>query len=163
MQRKVFLMAAALAPLTSALAQDSASAQPTTSAQPDPNSNMSDSIKSGGYQFDPNSVVRDPFEAPMVQRKGETEEDEIVRFDVKEIKIVAIMKGIGSPKVMVKLPNNKYHILQVGDLLGKNRDPIFKIEEKGIVMEKTLKDFKGNKRSQLYTVEMESASTKGAK
>ncbi len=114
-----------------------------------------DANKSEGYQFDANAVLRDPFEPPVVQRKGESETEEILRFDLKEIKIVAIMKGIGSSKVMMKLPNNRYHILQQGDPIGKNGERIFEIQENAIVFEKTLVDFKGNKKVQRFSMNLD--------
>jgi Tfp pilus assembly protein PilP len=111
--------------------------------------------KTEGYQFDPNAVMRDPFEAPVMDRQGDTEEEEILRFDLKDIKIVAIMKGIGSSKVMLRLPNNRYHILHQGDTVGKNGEKIFEIQDQAVVFEKSLTDFKGSKKVQRFSKFME--------
>ncbi len=119
-----------------------------------PSTSPENTVKAEGYQFDPNSVIRDPFEAPFFEDPSESEEDEIIRYDIRDIKLVAIMKGAGASKVMVRV-NNHFHILQVGDMMGKARDTIFKIEDEAITMEKVLKDFKGNKKSQLYKLELD--------
>jgi hypothetical protein len=112
-------------------------------AQATPPPSADSIVKAEGYQFDPNLVVKDPFEPPYIEDPSISEEDEMVRFDVKDMKLVAIMV------------NNHFHILQVGDIMGKARDTIFKIDDDSVTMEKILKDFKGNKKSQLYTLELD--------
>src|ERR1041385_7344150 len=96
-------------------AKTAPTSNPTPSISAQNATQFDQTVKVDSYQFDPNTVLRDPFEAPFLQKHGDKEEDEILRFDIKEIKLVAVMKGVGSAKAMLKLPNNHYHLVQVGD------------------------------------------------
>lgn len=93
------------------------------------------------FTFNPLSVERDPFGPPEIQ--AEVEEDALLRFDLLEIKLVAIMTGLGAPKAMVVLPNGESHILQEGDRIGKNKGYISKIKKNEVAVIESFKDFRG--------------------
>jgi len=93
------------------------------------------------FTFNPLSVKRDPFTPPSIETKGN--ENELVKFDLLEMKLVAIMTGLGTPKAMLVLPSGASHIIQEGDRLGKNRGYVSKIEPKAITVVESFKDFRG--------------------
>ncbi len=93
------------------------------------------------FTFNPLSVKRDPFTPPAIETKGN--ENELIKFDLLEMKLVAIMTGLGTPKAMLVLPSGSSHIIQEGDQLGKNRGYVSKILSKEITVVESFKDFRG--------------------
>lgn len=93
------------------------------------------------FTFNPLSVERDPFGPPKIE--VDVEEDALLRYDLLEVKLVAIMTGLGAPKAMVVLPNGESHILQEGDRIGKNKGYITKIKKNEVAVVESFKDFRG--------------------
>ena len=93
------------------------------------------------FTFNPISVKRDPLTPPAVETKGV--ENELLGFDLLEMKLVAIMTGLGTPKAMIVLPSGSSHIIQEGDRIGKNRGYVTKIRAKAVTVVESFKDFRG--------------------
>jgi Tfp pilus assembly protein PilP len=94
------------------------------------------------FTFNPLSVQRDPFSPPEV-KKGDLSVNELTRFDLFEMKVVAIMTGLGASKAMLVLPNGNTHIVQKGDKIGKNSGYIVDIKANELVVLESFKDFRG--------------------
>lgn len=93
------------------------------------------------FTFNPLSVRRDPFSPPALETKGE--ENDLVKYDLLEVKLVAIMTGLGNAKAMVVLPNGVSHIIQEGDRIGKNKGFVTKISKTEVAVVESFKDFRG--------------------
>ncbi|MBS1982785.1 MAG: pilus assembly protein PilP [Bdellovibrionales bacterium] len=98
--------------------------------------------KSGDtWTFNPLHVKRDPFEGPPEQKKAST--NELRRFDLNEINLVAILTGLGAPQAMLVLPNGKTHIVQIGDDIGRHNGRVYKITATEVVVVESFLDFRG--------------------
>lgn len=96
------------------------------------------------FTFNPLEVKRDPFAPPEI--KVSEEVDELRRFDLFEMKLVAIMTGLGAAKAMIVLPSGKTHIVQEGDRLGRNSGYVMKISVKELTVVESFKDFRGREK-----------------
>jgi Tfp pilus assembly protein PilP len=76
-------------------------------------------------------------------KKGDLSGNELTRFDLFEMKVVAIMTGLGASKAMLVLPNGNTHIVQKGDKIGKNSGYIVDIKANELVVLESFKDFRG--------------------
>jgi Tfp pilus assembly protein PilP len=96
------------------------------------------------FTFNPLEVKRDPFSPPEV--KASEEVDELRKYDLFEMKLVAIMTGLGAAKAMLVLPSGKTHIVQEGDRLGRNSGYVMKISAKELTVVESFKDFRGREK-----------------
>jgi Tfp pilus assembly protein PilP len=96
------------------------------------------------FTFNPLEVKRDPFSPPEV--KASEQVDELRRYDLFEMKLVAIMTGLGAPKAMLVLPSGKTHIVQEGDRVGRNKGYVMKITAKELTVVESFKDFRGREK-----------------
>ena len=96
----------------------------------------------GDFSFNPISVKRDPFQPPEV--KGNSALSDLNRYDLNEMKLVAIMTGLGQPQAMIVLPNNRTHIVQKGDSIGRQNGRIQRITANEVTVKEFFKDFRGN-------------------
>jgi len=103
--------------------------------------------ESQSYTFNPLAVKRDPFEPPEASDKGTT--NELLRFDLNEMNLVAVLSGMGSPQGMIVLPNGKTHIVQVGDRVGRHNGRISKIKDNEVVVKETFRDYQNRLRTSL--------------
>jgi Tfp pilus assembly protein PilP len=96
------------------------------------------------FTFNPLEVKRDPFSPPEVTVSEQV--DELRKFDLFEMKLVAIMTGLGAAKAMLVLPSGKTHIVQEGDRLGRNSGYVMKISAKELTVVESFKDFRGREK-----------------
>jgi len=71
-----------------------------------------------------------PQPPPPPNDKGE--KTPLERFDLKDLKLVAIVWGIPDPRALVETSKGEGFILKVGIPIGKNRGLVTKIEPKGV-------------------------------
>ena len=103
-----------------------------------------------GWNFNPLNVKRDPFMAPSGDKKEAV--NELRRFDLNEINLVAVLMGLGAPQAMVVLPNKKTHIVQVNDPIGRHNGRIYRITPNEVVVQEAFKDFKGRDKKSLTSL-----------
>ncbi len=103
--------------------------------------------ESHSYTFNPLSVKRDPFEAPEINEKAGV--NDLMKFDLNEMNLVAILSGMGRPQGMIVLPNGKTHIVQVGDLIGRHSGRIAKISDNEVIVKETFRDYQNRTRTSL--------------
>jgi len=102
------------------------------------------------YSFDPLSVKRDPFlPPPDIENEVLTE---IQRFELGEMRLMAIMSGMGSPKALVMLPNGKSHIVQKGDAIGRYRGKVDQITASELRVREQFVDHKGRKKTSVTSL-----------
>jgi len=102
------------------------------------------------YAYAP-SGKRDPFESPL--RKGQYDLGEIdvpltplQQYEISQLRLTGVVVGFQNPKAMVKAPDGKAYILNIGTLVGKNGGKVVKINNEGVLVEEILRDFSGETR-----------------
>ena len=105
------------------------------------------------FTFNPLEVKRDPFSPPEI--KDSEQVDELRRYDLFEMKLVAIMTGLGAAKAMLVLPSGKTHIVQEGDRLGRNKGYVMKITAKELTVVESFKDFRGREKKSYEKLTLE--------
>lgn len=104
----------------------------------------------GSYSFDPLSVKRDPF-LPPSDIADEILPD-IQRYELGEMKLMAIMTGMGVPKALVMLPTGKSHIVQKGDAIGRYKGKVDQILSTELRVREQFVDHKGRKKTSLTSL-----------
>lgn len=101
-------------------------------------------IAQGEFQewtFNPLTVKRDPFMAPAKFTK--VIENELFRYDLSNLKLVAIASGIENPRAMFQVKdesNSQTFVLTVGDRLGRRKGKVVSILENLVVVKTTFVD-----------------------
>lgn len=89
---------------------------------------------------------RDPFrslfERVEVEDKAITE---LQRFQLDQLKVVAIVTGRATPYAMVEDPNGNGHTLTRGTLVGKNWGRVAQITNECVVVREEYRDYTGRK------------------
>ena len=102
------------------------------------------------YSFDPLSVKRDPFLPPADM--GNEQVSDIQRFELAEMRLMAIMSGLGSPRALVMLPSGKSHIVQKGDAIGRYRGKVDEISSTELRVREQFIDHKGRKKTSITSL-----------
>jgi hypothetical protein len=100
-----------------------------------------------GENQDARSVIyspvgkRDPFKAPIdhsLMRELATI-NPLEKFNLEQLQLKAILKGIGKHRAMFEDPEGKTHILTEGTVLGRERATISRILDREVIL--TLRTF----------------------
>lgn len=102
------------------------------------------------YSFDPLSVKRDPFLPPSDVSVDAI--PDIQRYELGEMRLMAIMSGMGIPKALVMLPNGKSHIVQKGDAIGRYKGRVDTILNTELRVREQFVDHKGRKKTSLTSL-----------
>jgi Tfp pilus assembly protein PilP len=105
------------------------------------------------FSFNPLKVKRDPFTPPPVQPTEDV--SDLLNFDLFELKLVAVMTGLGAPKAMVVLPDGKTHIVQQNDRIGRNRGFVVQVKENELVVQETFRDHRNREKKEFRTLKIE--------
>jgi len=91
---------------------------------------------------------RDPFRN-IFNREGpqlsEQELTELQKFELDQLRLVAIVSRIPTPFAMVEDPTSKGHTLVRGTLIGKNWGQVSQIKENCVVVREEYRDYTGRK------------------
>jgi hypothetical protein len=98
-----------------------------------------------GYSFNPLAVKRDPFVPPQVDQRLNV--NELERYDLNQMKLVAIMEGFGKPQAMIILPDNKTYILREGDVIGRRNGVVARITSTEVQVKESFRDFQNRVKS----------------
>ncbi len=91
---------------------------------------------------------RDPFRSLFDIGKdtgGNESLTELQKFEIDQLKLVAIVSRIATPYAMVEDPNGKGHTLTRGKLLGKNWGRVAQITPECVVVKEEYRDYTGRK------------------
>ncbi|MEL7370360.1 MAG: pilus assembly protein PilP [Myxococcota bacterium] len=91
---------------------------------------------------------RDPFRSLFEQRQIEVEEQQLTdlqRFELDQLKLVAIVSRIATPYAMVEDPEGKGHSLTRGTLIGKNWGRVSGISADCVTVKEEYRDYTGRK------------------
>ncbi|MBI5286030.1 MAG: pilus assembly protein PilP [Deltaproteobacteria bacterium] len=91
---------------------------------------------------------RNPFKPFVVKGVGgpiEVVEPKVPlqRFEMSQLKLVAIVWGIDPPVGMVEAPDGKGYIIKKGDLIGNRNGFVAKVDKDQVVVEERFKDYLG--------------------
>lgn len=99
------------------------------------------------YTFNPLAVKRDPFFPSELSTSKKS--NDLLRFDLNEMNLVAILTGMGAPQAMIVLPNSKTHIVQVGDPIGRHQGKVARISATEVIVRETFTDYQNRKKTNL--------------
>ncbi|MEQ9500870.1 MAG: pilus assembly protein PilP [Deltaproteobacteria bacterium] len=91
---------------------------------------------------------RDPFRSlfDQLQREEQTQQlTELQKFELDQLKLVAIVSRIATPYAMVEDPDSKGHTLTRGTLIGKNWGRVAQINPDCVVIREEYRDYTGRK------------------
>lgn len=91
---------------------------------------------------------RDPFRSlfDQLQREEQSQQlTELQKFELDQLKLVAIVSRIATPYAMVEDPKGKGHTLTRGTLMGKNWGRVAQINPDCVVIREEYRDYTGRK------------------
>ena len=91
---------------------------------------------------------RDPFRSlfDQLQREEQNQQlTELQKFELDQLKLVAIVSRIATPYAMVEDPTGKGHTLTRGTLIGKNWGRVAQIKPDCVVVKEEYRDYTGRK------------------
>lgn len=91
-----------------------------------------------------------PFVSKALERAPEVAEPKVPlqRFDMGQLKLVAIIWGINSPTAMVEAPDGKGYIVKKGDLIGNRNGVVARVERDKVIVEERFKNYLGEVQTQ---------------
>jgi len=91
---------------------------------------------------------RDPFRSFFEEFSGEATSSDITelqKFEVDQLRLVAIITGRATPYAMVEDPTGKGHTLTRGTLIGKNWGRVASINPDCVIIKEEYRDYTGRK------------------
>lgn len=91
---------------------------------------------------------RDPFRSifeDLIDAKGTGDETELQRFELDQLKLVAVVTGRATPYAMVEDPSGKGHTITRGTLIGKNWGRVATIANDCVQVKEEYRDYTGRK------------------
>lgn len=91
---------------------------------------------------------RDPFRNlfdQLQQDEAAQELTELQRFELDQLRLVAVVSRISTPYAMVEDPSGKGHTLTRGTLIGKNWGQVSQVREDCVVINEEYRDYTGRK------------------
>ncbi len=91
---------------------------------------------------------RDPFRSlfDQLRREEQTQQlTELQKFEIDQLKLVAVVSRIPTPYAMVEDPKKKGHTLNRGTLIGKNWGRVSQITPECVVINEEYRDYTGRK------------------
>ena len=114
---------------------------------PAPAEGSDDDIADIAYAYSPIGK-RDPFRSlfdQLQREEGSEKLRELQKFELDQLKLVAIVSRIATPYAMVEDPNNKGHTLTRGTLIGKNWGRVAQINPECVIIKEEYRDYTGRK------------------
>lgn len=131
-----------------ALGAAPAAPEPAAPATPPPAGEGSgDEASEIAYAYSPIGK-RDPFRSlfDQLQREEANQQlTELQKFELDQLRLVAIVSRIATPYAMVEDPTSKGHTLTRGTLIGKNWGRVAQIDPECVVIKEEYRDYTGRK------------------
>lgn len=93
---------------------------------------------------------RDPFKSlfeEISKVAGGEELTELQRYDIDQLKLIAIVTGPATPYAMVEDPSAKGHTVTRGTLIGKNWGRISAVTQRCLTVKEEYRDYTGRKHA----------------
>lgn len=107
----------------------------------------SDDVAEIAYAYSPIGK-RDPFRSlfdQLQREEGSQQLTELQKFELDQLRLVAIVSRIATPYAMVEDPESKGHTLTRGTLIGKNWGRVAEINPECVVIKEEYRDYTGRK------------------
>ena len=93
---------------------------------------------------------RDPFKSAYRDTSGKPRELEgpmgpLQRFEIDQLKLVAVISGISQPRAMVTSPDGKGYAVKIGTRIGKNYGRVVRIKTSEVIIAEDYRDWNGRK------------------
>jgi len=100
--------------------------------------------------FDP-ETLRDPFK-PFIKREEPIRpkgviESPLLKYELSQLKLVAIIVGGNEDRAMVEDSEGKGYIIRIGDYIGNRFGRVKEIRKDGVIIEEAYKDIVGRIRT----------------
>ena len=137
------------APVAKAPTKPAASAAPPAAAAAD-----------APVEYTYNAVgKRDPYRSYFAEVDEVTEQaqgtTELQRFDIDQLKLVAVVVGTATPIAMVQDPSGLGHVVREGTLMGKHWGQVKHIRRGEIIIQEEFRDFTGRRVSHLVPLKIQ--------
>lgn len=106
-----------------------------------------DDVAEIAYAYSPIGK-RDPFRSlfdQLQREEGSQQLTELQKFELDQLRLVAIVSRIATPYAMVEDPSTKGHTLTRGTLIGKNWGRVAEINPECVVIKEEYRDYTGRK------------------
>lgn len=103
------------------------------------------------YTFDPRKTLRDPF-SPTPELYGLQTANDILKIEVLQLKLIAVLSGLGAPQAMLQAPSGSVYIVQVGDRVGRRNGKVVKIKSQEIHVRESFIDNRGESKTNVITL-----------
>ena len=101
---------------------------------------------------------RDPFHPlslkPKISQRPRENLSPLERYDIGQLKLVAIVWDIKEPKAMVEDGTGLGYILKIGTLIGPNEGKVKAIKPTEVVIEESFVDFYGARKTQEVSMKL---------
>jgi len=91
---------------------------------------------------------RDPFKSSYKVVRTKTKETTggiLTRYEIDQLKLIAIISGISRPRAQVEIPDGKGLVIKVGTRIGKNFGRVVRIKNDEVVVAEDYRDWSGRK------------------
>ncbi len=108
---------------------------------------------------------RDPFRSLYKNMSGEKEKKNgpigpLQRYEIDQLKLIAVITGLAQPKAMVTTPDGKGYVVKLGTRIGKNFGRVARIKSGEVVIAEDYRDTNGRKVTNLIHMAMKKADQK---
>jgi len=101
---------------------------------------------------------RDPFRTYFAELEREESDKrkltELQKYDLDQLRLVAVVVGTASPKAMVEAPDGKGHVVKLGSLIGKHWGQVKHIRRGEIIIQEEFRDFTGRRVTHLVPMKL---------
>lgn len=93
---------------------------------------------------------RDPFKSAYKDVEGKKQEmggpvGPLQRYEIDQLKLVAVVSGIAQPRAMVTAPDGKGYTIKIGTRIGKNFGRVQRIKTSEVIIAEDYRDWNGRK------------------
>ncbi len=102
---------------------------------------------------------RDPFRSLYKNMSGEKEKPggplgPLQKYEIDQLKLIAVITGLAQPKAMVTTPDGKGHVVKLGTRIGKNFGRVARIKNGEVIIAEDYRDTNGRKVTNLIHMAM---------
>ena len=110
---------------------------------------VADSALADTYIYTPVGK-RDPFKSIYKDVEGKKQEftgplGPLQRYEIDQLKLVAVVSGIAQPRAMVTAPDGKGYTVKIGTRIGKNFGRVVRIKTSEVIIAEDYRDWNGRK------------------
>ena len=114
-------------------------------------------VKEIGYVYNAENK-RDPFKTYfdelLVRESEQRNLSELQRFELENLKLVAVVAGTATPMALLEDPTGKGHTIKIGTLLGKKFGQVKQIRRGEVDIQEEFRDFTGRRIKTMKTLKL---------